>query len=91
MMKMTLGAIPNPGRVSEQELLSPELGFLVAAELGNFSREIDQVPSVLGQEGLYRRRGNARQWRRGPGDPWLQLTFGLHPGPVWVLCAYFVK
>ena len=39
-MKMASGAIPNPGRVPEKELLSPELGFLVAAELGNFSGEI---------------------------------------------------
>ena len=53
-MKMTPGEIPNPGRVPEQELLSPELGFLVATELGNFSGEIDQGSSVLGQEGLYR-------------------------------------
>ena len=39
-MKMTPGAIPNPGRVPEQELLSLELGFLVAAELENFFGEI---------------------------------------------------
>ena len=39
-MKMTPGAIPNPGRVPEQELLSFKLGFFVSAELGNFSGEI---------------------------------------------------
>ena len=38
-MKMAPGAILNPGRVPAQELQSPELGFLVAAELGCVSRE----------------------------------------------------
>ena len=32
-MEMTPGAIPRPGGVPEQRLLSPELGFLVAAAL----------------------------------------------------------
>ena len=39
-MKMAPGAIPNPGRVPEQELMFPKLGFLVAVGLGNFSGEI---------------------------------------------------
>ena len=39
-MQMAPGAIPRPGRVPKQRLLSPELGFLVAAELRNFSGEI---------------------------------------------------
>ena len=66
-MKMAPRAIPNPGRVLEQELLSPELGFLVAAELGNFSGEILRVSPFLGEKRLYRRRGDARRWRRLPG------------------------
>ena len=37
VMKMAPEVIPRPGRVPEQELLSPELGFLVAAELGGVS------------------------------------------------------
>ena len=41
-MKMAPGAIPNPGRVPEQELLSPESGFLVAVELRCVSEEYDQ-------------------------------------------------
>ena len=36
-MEMAPGAIPRPGRVPEQRLLSPELGFQMAAELRNFS------------------------------------------------------
>ena len=47
-MKMAPGALPHPGRVPEQRLLSPELGFLVAAELGRVSRKILQGPSELG-------------------------------------------
>jgi hypothetical protein len=39
-MEMAPGAIPRPGKVPKQRLLSPELGFLVAAELWNFSGEI---------------------------------------------------
>ena len=36
------GRIPNPDRVLEQRLLSPEIGFLVAAELRCASREYDR-------------------------------------------------
>ena len=39
-MEMAPGAIPRPGRVPKQRLLSPELGFWMAAELWNFSGEI---------------------------------------------------
>ena len=46
-MKMAPGAIPNPGRVPEQELLSPEIGFLVVSELRCVSREYDQDSSVF--------------------------------------------
>ena len=46
-MKMAPWAIPNPDRVPKHELLSPELGFLVAAELGNFSGEIDRGSDVF--------------------------------------------
>ena len=41
------GAIPNPGRVPEQELLSPELGFLVAAALRCVSGEKLRCSDVL--------------------------------------------
>ena len=39
-MEMAPGAIPRPGRVPKQRLLSPELGFRMAAELWNFFGEI---------------------------------------------------
>ena len=47
-MEMAPGAIPRPGRVPEQRLLSPELGFLVAAELRNSSGEIVDSFRVFG-------------------------------------------
>ena len=34
-MKMAPGALPRPGRVPKQRLLSPELGFRMAAEHGD--------------------------------------------------------
>ena len=46
-MKMAPGAIPNPDRVPEQELLSPELGFLVAVALGYVSGENLRCSSVF--------------------------------------------
>ena len=49
-MKMAPGAIPNPGRVPKQELLSPELGFLVAAALGCVSGENPVAERVLGEK-----------------------------------------
>ena len=39
-MKMAPEVDPPPGRVTEQELLSPELAFLMAAELEIVSRKI---------------------------------------------------
>ena len=68
-MKMAPGALPRPGRVSEQRLLSPELGFFVAAKLKRVSGKILQYGSELGQEGIYGRRGDARKCRGPPGDP----------------------
>ena len=48
-MEMAPGAIPRPGKVPKQRLLSPELGFLVAAELRNSSGEIVDLFRVFGQ------------------------------------------
>ena len=68
-MKMAPGALTHPGRVPEQRLMSPELGFWMAAELERASGKILRVSSVLGQEGIYGRRGNARWCPRAPRDP----------------------
>jgi hypothetical protein len=59
-MKMAPGALPRPGRVPEQRLLSPELGFWMAAELGRVSGKILRCLWFLGQEATYRRRGFPR-------------------------------
>ena len=51
-MKMAPGHFPVPlvGRVPEQRLLSPELGFWMAAELGRVSgKKILRVSYILGQ------------------------------------------
>ena len=42
------GALPHPDKVPEQRLLSPELGFWMAAELWNFSGEIVDSFRVFG-------------------------------------------
>ena len=41
LMEMTPRAIPRPGRVPKQRLMSPELVFLVAAELRDSFLEND--------------------------------------------------
>ena len=64
-MEMAPGAIPRPGRVPKQRLLSPELGFLVAAELQNSSGEIVDIFRVFGAGALYRRKGGARGFQIG--------------------------
>ena len=58
------GGTSRPGRVPKQRLLSPELGFLVAAELRNSSGEIVDSHRVFEAGGLYRRRGDVG------GHPW---------------------
>ena len=46
-MEMAPGALPRPGKVPKQRLLSPELGFWMAAELWNFSGEIVEALRVI--------------------------------------------
>ena len=46
-MKMVPGALPRPDRVPEQELLSPELGFSMAAELRCISGKMVGGSSVF--------------------------------------------
>ena len=63
-MEMAPGAIPRPGRVPKQRLLSPELGFLVAAELHNSSGEIVDPLRVFGVGAIYRQKGVAGRCTR---------------------------
>ena len=60
-MEMAPGAIPRPGKVSKQRLLSPELGFLVAAELRNSSGEIVDSFRVCTAKAIYSPKGVARR------------------------------
>ena len=93
---MAPGAIPNPDRVPKEELLSPGLGFLVAAEL--LEKTFD-VLAFLGQEQIYRRRGGVRGWTSRPGGtrppPQVQKCLGgtwrlwASPGLVFLALEVF--
>ena len=82
-MEMAPGAIPRPGKVPKQRLLSPELGFRMAAELWNFSGEIVDPPvsfrsgAIYSPKGVARRCTRRRHHPRAPGDSWPR------PGVVW--------
>ena len=65
-MEMAPGAIPRPGRVPEQRLLSPELGFLVAAAQRNSSLENDFVVGLNSSGGIFRRKGEGGRASRAP-------------------------
>ena len=52
LMAMASGAIPRPGRVPEQRLLSPEPLFRLAAELRSFSWMDDSPLVTFRSEGL---------------------------------------
>ena len=86
-MEMTPGAIPRPGRVPEQRLLSPELGFLVAAELRNSSWNMAWYFRVFASEAIYRRRGDVGGGSRGPHH--VAARPGSHPCHQEVRAARF--
>jgi hypothetical protein len=65
-MEMAPGALPHPGRVPEQRLLSPKILSTVAAELRNSFWKIADSSRVFCPEALYRRRGVVRGL---PGTP----------------------
>ena len=59
-MAMAPGALPRPGRVPEQRLLSPKTCFRLAAELRDFSWTEADIPVSFRSEATYRRRDDAR-------------------------------
>jgi hypothetical protein len=63
---MALGAIPCPGRVAEQRLLSPQNWSSMVAVLWNFSWMEIGLFRVFASERIYRRKGDVRGWTRGP-------------------------
>ena len=101
-MKMAPEALPHPGKVLERRILSPEIGFWMAAELGRVFGKIFRGSSVLGQGSIYGRRGDVRRWpglpgnheaRVGPGSC-LGVAGGLGPPPcaaLWTLSSLRVK
>jgi hypothetical protein len=69
-MEMAPGAIPRPGKVPKQRLLSPELGFWMAAELWNFSGKIVEALRVIFSGAIYSPKGVARRCTRQRHHPW---------------------
>ena len=94
-MKMAPGAIPNPGRVPEQELMSPGLGFLVAAELRCVSGENLRCSLIFRSGANIYAKGRREAVEEGsrwdphtvdPG-PWPGATWRLWARPELVLLA----
>ena len=82
-MAMAPGAIPRPGRVPEQRLLSPETWFRLAAELRDFSWTEADIPVSFRSEATYRRRDDARGHTRRPHIG--QARPGL--ARAWAMCG----
>ena len=72
-MKMAPEVNPLPGTVSEQELLSPELGFSMAAELGIVFRKI------LQGLGFFNRDKYIVRTRSGGGPEGRRRAVGMTP------------
>ena len=82
-MEMAPGALPRPGRVPEQRLLSPELGFRMAAELGVVSGRIVEPPRVFGAKAIYRGKGDVGRHPSQPHHPSAPPPSWPRPGMVW--------
>ena len=63
-MEKAPGAIPRPGRVPKQRLLSLELGFWMAAELWNSFGEIIDSFMSFRSGAIYSPKGIARRCTR---------------------------
>lgn len=88
VMTMATISSESPSRQgARMEFLSPELGFLVAAEFGSVSRNFLRGSSVLGHGKKYRRRGIGRRHPRGLRHPLARVGPGPRPrvvqGPWW--------
>ena len=82
-MEMAPGALPRPGKVPKQRLLSPELGFLVAVELRSFSGEIDDCFVSFMSGAIYSPKGVARRCTRRRHHTWGRLR----PNRAQVWCG----
>jgi hypothetical protein len=85
LMEMAPGAIPRPGRVPEQRLLSPKI---MAVVLQNFTWMDADSSRVFAMKGIYKRKGNVKGRLGGPhhlvawpaGDPRHPMVWPA-PGP----------
>jgi hypothetical protein len=68
-MEMALGALPRPGRVPEQRLLSPEIRRWRRWSCRTLSQKTSIDLGFWRREALYRRRGGVRGRPRGPHHP----------------------
>jgi hypothetical protein len=64
-MEMASGALPHPGRVLEQRLLSPKIGL---GRQQHCRTLLGEMPTDLGfrSEACYRQRGGVRGWSGPP-------------------------
>jgi hypothetical protein len=71
-IEMALGAIPRPGRVPEQRLLSPEIGLRWRRRYGTFHGWVPWWFRVFALGAIYRRKGKVGRCPRGPhhGQAW---------------------
>ena len=73
---------PRPGRVPEQELLLPELGFKEVATLWNFSGKNDWGSGVFRSEEVNRQKGVADRATRWLGGLQARPSLGrVHVAP----------
>jgi hypothetical protein len=80
---MALEALPRPGRVPKQILLSPKICLRWRQRCGIVLGKMPIVFRAFYWEASYRRRGVIRG---GPGWPhhgWARPGAGLHPPVVW--------
>ena len=83
LMKMAPGAIPRPGRVPEQRLLSPEMEFRMAAEHGVVFAKMTIRPRVYASEALSSPKGSVGGQPRRPHHRRAQAHLGSRPSVVW--------
>ena len=82
LMKMAPGALPRPGRVPEQRLLSPETEFRMVAEHGVVFANMTNRTRVYASGPIYRRRGGIGAARGSHtiarcGPPWATPSYGV--------------
>jgi hypothetical protein len=80
-MEMAPGAIPRPGRVPEQRLLSPEIGLRWRQRCGTLSRKT-LIDLGFSCQRLYIGGGAMSEGTRGAHTMWWRGQGGRHP-MVW--------